>query len=157
MPAKRYVVRLTEEERRQLHALVRKGKAAAYRIRHAHILLKADAGGPGWTDAQIAEAFGCFRTTVEGVRRRLVTLGLEAALGRKKRETPPIPRRLDGEAEARLVAIACGSPPAGRAKWTIRLLADRLVELKIVDSVSHTTVWKTLKKTNSSRTCASAG
>lgn len=157
MPAKRYVVRLTEEERQQLQDLVSKGQAAAYKIRHAHILLKADADGPKWKDEQIAEAFGCHRTTVEDVRQRLVTQGLEAALERKKRETPPTPRRLDGDAEARLVAIACGQPPAGRAKWTMRLLADKLVELEIVESVSHTTVWETLKKMNSSRICANVG
>ena len=157
MPAKRYVVRLTGEERKCLTDMVGKGKAAAYKIRHAHILFKADADGPNWKDADIAEAFGCHRTTVEGVRKRLVTQGLEAALGRKKRETPPTPRLLDGEAEARLVAIACGEAPAGRAKWTLRLLADKLVELEVVESVSHTTVWETLKKTNASRTCASAG
>jgi len=157
MPAKRYVVLLTEEERQQVHGLASKGKAPAYKIRHANILLKADAGGPNWKDEQIAEAFGCHRTTVEEVRKRLVTQGLESALGRKKRETPPTPRRLDGAAEARLIALACGKAPEGRAKWTMRLLADKLVELEIVDSVSHTTVWETLKKTNSSRTCANAG
>ena len=157
MPTKKYIVRLSDEERQQLNDLVNKGKAPAYKIRHAHILLKADADDQNWKDADIADAFGCHRTTIEEVRRRLVTQGLEAALGRKKRETPPTPRRLDGESEARLVALACGQAPAGRAKWTMRLLADKLVELEIVESVSHTTVWETLKKTNLNRTCANAG
>lgn len=157
MPAKRYVVRLTDEERNQLESMVKKGKAAAYKIRHANILLKADAEGPNWNDADIAEAFGCHRTTVEEIRQRLVTQGLEAALVRKPQERPSRQRTLDGDAEARLVALACGQAPAGRAKWTMRLLADTLVELEIVESVSHTTVWETLKKTNSSRTCANAG
>ena len=157
MPAKRYVVRLTDEERTQLESMVKKGMAAAYKIRHANILLKADAGGANWTDAQIARAFGCHRTTIEDIRKRLVTQGLDAALVRKQQETPSRRRSLDGDAEARLVAIACGQAPAGRAKWTMRLLADKLVELEIVESVSHTTVWETLKKTNLNRTCANAG
>lgn len=157
MPAKRYVVRLTGDERSQLETMVKKGKAAVYKIRHAHILLKADADGPKWTDAQIAEAFGCHRTTVEDLRKRLVTQGLAAALARKQQDAPSRQRSLDGDAEARLVAIACGKVPQGRAKWTLRLLADKLVELEIVDTVSHTTVWQTLKKMNLSRTCANAG
>jgi len=157
MPAKRYVVRLSAEERNQLEVMVKKGETAAYKIRHANMLLKADADGPKWTDAQIAEAFGCHRTTVEDVRKRLVTQGMTAALARKQQEMPSRPRSLDGDAEARLVAIACGKAPEGRAKWTLRLLADKLVELDIVDAVSHTTVWQTLKKMNLSRTCANAG
>ena len=157
MPAKRYIVRLTPEERQQLQDMTNKGKAAAYKIRHAHILLKADADGPNWGDNQIAEAFGCHRTTVEEIRKRLVTQGSEAALARKRRETPPTPHRLDGDAEARLVAIACGKALEGRTKWTLRLLADKLVELEIVDAVSHTTVWQTLKKMNLNRTYANAG
>jgi len=157
MPAKKYIVRLSEEERQHLSSLVTKGQSAAYRIKHAHILLKSDADGPNWNDAQIAEAFGCHRTTVEEVRKRLVLQGLEAALGRKQRETPAIPRRLDGEGEARLLALACGQAPAGRAKWTMRLPADRLVELEVVETISHTTVWETLKKMNSSHICANAG
>lgn len=157
MPAKRYVVRLTPVERLMLQNMINKGKAAAYKIRHAHILLKADADGPNWSDKQIAEAFDCHRTTVEEIRKRLVTQSVEIALERKSREVPPTPHRLDGDAEARLVAIACGKAPEGRAKWTMRLLADKLVELEIVDQVSHTTVWQTLKKMNLSRTCANVG
>lgn len=157
MPAKKYVVRLTDDERQRLNAMIGKGTDAAYKIRHAHILLKADADGPGWKDAQIADAFGCHRTTVEGIRQRCVTQGFDAALERKKRDTPPRERILDGEAEARLVAIACGQAPAGRGKWTTKLLADRLVELQIVPAVSRETVRQTLKKTNSSRICANAG
>ena len=157
MPAKKYVVRLSDEERKRLTDMVTKGKAQAYRIKHANILLKADVEGPGWKDERIAAAFGCHRTTVEGIRKRLVTQGLDAALERKKRETPPRECILDGDAEARLVAIACGQAPAGRAKWTMALLADRLVELEIVPAVSRETVRQTLKKTNSSRTCANVG
>lgn len=157
MPTKRYVVRLTDEERERLTDMVSRGKTAAYKIRHANILLKADADGSNWKDEKIAEAFGCHRTTVEDIRKRLVTQGLDTALGRKKRQTPPTSRLLDGEAEARLISIACGQAPAGRAKWTMRLLADKLVKLEIVEAVSHTTVWETLKKTNLNRTCANAG
>ena len=157
MPAKRYIVRLNDEERQHLNNLVNKGKAQAYKIKHANILLKADADGPAWKDQQIAEAFGCHRTTIEEIRKRFVLQGLESALERKKRETPPRERILDGEAEAKLVAIACGKTPDGRAKWTTRMLADRLVELEIVESISHTTVWDTLKKTNLNRTCENAG
>jgi transposase len=147
---KKYLVELTSEERRQLEGLVKKGKVAGYKIRHAQMLLKADQGkqGPGWHDKQIAEAFGAHLTTVERLRKRLVEEGLEAALGRHKRQN--YTRKLDGEAEARLIAIACSEPPEGRNEWTLRLLADRLVELSVVDSVSHMTVSRTLKKTNSS-------
>lgn len=157
MPEKKYVVRLTDQERTMLQEIVSKGKAAAYKIRHAHILLKADANGPSWNDKQTAEAFSCHRTTVEQIRKRFVMQGLESALQRKKRETPPCPPILDGEAEAKLIALCCSEPPKGRSQWTLRLLADKLVELKIVDAISHTTVWQTLKKTNSSHTCESVG
>jgi len=154
---KKYVVRLTEEERRELEALVGTGKAAAVRIKHANILLKADADGPGWTDQEIADAFGCHARTAENVRRRLVLEGMDSALERKKREHPPREILLDGEAEARLIAVACGEPPEGRARWTLELLADKLVELNVVESVSYQTVRRTLKKTGFSLTAASAG
>lgn len=147
---KKYVVELTSEERKQLKELVKKGKVAGYKIRHAQMLLKTDQGkqGPGWQDKQIAEAFGAHLTTVERLRKRLVEHGLQAALERNKRQN--YTRKLDGDAEARLIAIACSKAPEGRNEWTLRLLADRLVELSVVDNISHMTVSRTLKKTNSS-------
>jgi transposase len=146
--AKIYVVRLTPEERRGLEAMIRKGRAAAYKIRHAHILLKADADGPAWTDVRIAEAFGCHLRTVENLRKRFVLEGLGAALNRKKQSRPSVARKLDGEKEAKLVAVACSPPPEGRRRWTLRLIADRMVELDIVDSISHETVRQAMKKTS---------
>jgi len=145
---KKYIVRLTAEERTQLQDLVTKGKTQAYRIRHAHILLKADADGPAWLDREITTAFSCNRSTVEDIRKRLVTEGLDAALERKKRAHPPTERILDGEKEARLIALSCGEPPEGRSRWTLKLLADELVALHIVESISYRTVQRTLKKTN---------
>jgi transposase len=134
--------------------LVSAGKAAALKLTHARILLKADAapGGPAWTDARIAEAIEVNRTTVEQVRQRFVEQGLQAALVRKKQARPSRERKLDGAGEARLIALACSEPPLGRAAWTLRLLADRLVELEVVDTISTETVRQALKKTNSSRT-----
>jgi transposase len=154
---KKYVVRLAGEERDALMALVNTGKTVAYKIKHANILLKADADGPGWTDAEIAEAFGCHARTVENVRRRFVLDGLAAALERKKRAHPPREKVIDGEAEARLIALACGPAPEGRARWTLNLLADKMVELEIVESVSYQTVRRTLKKTGCSLIAAPAG
>lgn len=154
---KRYVVRLTDEERQQLQQLVKKGKAAAYKIKHANILLKVDAAGDAWTDQQAAQAFGCHVKTVRNVRQRLVLQGLDAALGRKKQDRLSRQPVCDGQAEARLIALACGAPPDGYSRWTLRLLADRMVELNIVASISHECVRTTLQKTNSSRTCANAG
>jgi transposase len=145
---KKYIVRLTDEERRQLTELTRKGKAAAYKIRHAHILLKADVDGLAWTGAQIAEVFSVHMNTVSKIQQRFVEQGLEAALNRKKRARPPRERKLDGESEARLIALSCSKPPEGRNRWTLRLLADKVVELEIVDTVSHETVRRTLKKTS---------
>ena len=145
---KRYVVRLSPEERERLQDLVSKGKTQAFRIRHAHVLLKADAAGPAWLDRQITEAFSCSRSTVEGIRKRFVMEGLDSALERKKRAHPPTPRKLDGAKEARLIALACSEPPKGRKRWTLKLLADELVALEIVDSISYRTVQRTLKKTN---------
>lgn len=147
---KKYVVELTSEERRELAGLVKKGRVAGYKIRHAQMLLKADQGkqGPGWPDKQIAQAFGAHLTTVERLRKRLVEEGLEAALQRHQRRN--YAHKLDGDAEARLIALACSEPPAGRNEWTLRLLADWLVELSVVDRISHMTVSRTLKKKNSS-------
>jgi transposase len=150
---KKYKVTLTAEERNSLQGLIAAGKASAQKLAHARILLKADAapGGPAWIDARIAEAVEIDVTTVERVRERFVEQGLEAALVRKKQDRPSRERKLDGQAEARLVALACSDPPRGRARWTLRLLADKLVELEVVDTVSTETVRQALKKTNSSR------
>ena len=146
---KKYVVRLTSEERLTLQRLVSVGKTAARKILHARILLLADQGpdGPAKTDDQIAEALSAHPRTIAGVRQRLVEQGLEAALVRKKQTQPSRGRKLDGKAEARLIALRCGAPPRGRMRWTLHLLADRLVELNVVDSVSYETVRRTLKKT----------
>jgi len=144
---KKYIVRLSDEERAQLTELTRKGKAAAYKIRHAHILLKADADGPAWTDERIAASFSVSVNTVRGVRQRLVEHGLEAALNRKPQAHPSRMPRLDGAGEARLLALRCSTPPAGRARWTLRLLAEQAVALEIVETISHETVRQTLKKT----------
>jgi transposase len=141
---KRYIVRLTKEERESLEKLVSKGKAAAYRIKHANILLMVDADGPCWTDQQAAEAFSCHANTVARIRQRFVEQGLEAALGRRKREYRP--RVVDGEVEARLMALRCSAPPEGHARWTLRLLADQAVEREIVPAISHETVRQVLKK-----------
>jgi hypothetical protein len=145
---KRYVVRLSQEECESLTELVSKGTAPAYKIKHAHILLKADANGPNWTDERIADAFGCHLGTVGLVRKRLVEGGLEAALERKQREFPPRERILDGKGEARLIALACSTPPDGRERWTLELLADRMVQLRVVEDISYETVRRTLKKTS---------
>ena len=146
---KRYIIRLSEEERTRLVALVSKGKAAARKRLHAQVLLKADvsAAGAGWTDQQIVEAFGMGERTVEAIRQRCVEEGLDAALERKPQCRPSRQPLLDGAKEARLVALCCGKVPAGQARWTLRLLADELVRLEIVDSISHETVRQALKKT----------
>ena len=125
---KKYIVRLSKEERGGLEQLIAKGKAAAYKIRHAHILLKADADGPAWTDMRIAEAFSCHVRTVEGIRGRFLEQGFEAALNRKKQAVPPRAKILDGAGEARLIALSCSVPPEGRGRWTLHLLADKMVE-----------------------------
>ena len=157
MPGKKYIVRLTNEEREFLMAMISKGKTAAYKIRHANILLKSDADGPDWKDKKIVEAFGCHRITVERLRQRFVEQGFEAALERRKRETPPTAKIIDGEKEARLITLSRTKPPKGRAKWTLRLLADKIVELEIVEKVSHTTIGRVLKKTSSNLICESVG
>jgi len=145
---KKYIVDLTSEERKYLQQLVNKGKAAGYKIRHAQMLLKADQSfnGPAWPDEQIAEAFATHVETVRRLRQSFVEEGLEATLERKKRQN--YHRKLDGDAEAHLIAIACTEPPEGHDRWTLRLLANRVVELSVVDSISHMTISRTLKKTN---------
>jgi transposase len=150
---KRYKVTLTAEERKSLQDLIAAGKAASKKLLQARLLLKADASpeSPAWTDVRIAEAFEVSTRTLERLRERFVEHGLEAALGRKKQDRPSRAPILDGKAEARLVALACSAPPQGRARWTLRLLADRLVELEIVEAISPESVRRTLKKMNSSR------
>lgn len=145
---KKFVVLLSVEERRLLESLVAKGKAAARKLTRARILLKADCSplGTAWSDEQISEALDLGVITVHRVRRSFVEGGLDGALVR--RPLPRRPRMLDGEQEAHLIALACGSPPAGRCRWTLRLLADKFVELGHVGTVSHETIRRTLKKTN---------
>ena len=147
---KKYIVTLTAEERQGLHDLIAAGKAAAQKLAHARILLKADAapGGPAWADDRIAEAVEVSVATVERVRQRFVEQGLDAALDRKHRERPARVIKLDGRAEARLIALACSAPPEGRKEWTMQLLADKLVELEVVPSISDETVRRSLKKAN---------
>ena len=148
MGVKKYIVRHTAEERKTLKALLSKGRMSARKIVHAQVLLKVDADGPNWTDQQTAEAFEVRANTVRDIRQRFVEEGFEAALERKRRDEPPTPRKLDGAGEARLIALACGEPPEGRARWTLLLLAGKMVELAIVDGISHETVRRTLKKTS---------
>jgi len=143
---KNYIVRLSQEERQTLQDLVSTGKAAAYKIKHANILLNIDVNGQGWTDSEAATANSSHRNTVANLRERLVNVGLESALNRKARKMPPRQRIIDGEAEAKLIALRCGEPPAGQARWTLRLLANQAVELEILPAVSHETVRQVLKK-----------
>jgi hypothetical protein len=144
---KKYIVRLTAVERERLLEVVKRLKGSSQQVRRAQILLKADAEGPAWTDQRIAEAFGCRRQTVENVRERLVTEGFEAALCGKRPAEPPRKPVLDGEQQAKVIALRLGPPPKGFANWTLRLLAEKAVELQIVEAVSHETVRHTLKKT----------
>jgi transposase len=148
---KKYIVTLSREERRILREWLSRGKAAARKLMHARILLKADVspGGPGWDDQKIAEGLEVGRATVERLRKAFVEEGLEAALERRQPRRQ-YRRKLDGDGEAHLVALACQAPPEGRSRWTLRLLADRLVQLEYVDAISYQTVHRTLKKTNSS-------
>lgn len=144
---KKYVVRLSEEERQVCQAVVKKLKGSSQKVRRAQVLLKADVDGPNWTDQRIAEAFHCRVQTIENLRKRLVTEGFEVALNGKQRESPPTPPLLDGAGEAKLIALRLGKPPAGYGRWTLQLLADELVALEVVESISLETVRQTLKKT----------
>jgi hypothetical protein len=148
-PVKKYIVTLTEEERAALDELIRKGKAAARKLTHGRILLKADVGsaGPGWTDQEISAALEVSTGTVERIRQLFVEEGLEAALTRRP-AAQPRPWKLDGVGEAQLIALACSAPPAGQARWTLRLLAAQMVELAYVDTLSYETVRQVLKKAN---------
>jgi hypothetical protein len=144
---KKFIARLSDEERVVCREIIKKLKGSSQKVRRAQILLKADADGPAWSDARIAEAFDCRVQTIENLRKRLVIEGFEQALEHKKRADPPTPCKLDGEAEAKLIAMRLGKPPAGYGHWTLHLLADEMVALEIVDSISHETVRTVLKKT----------
>jgi transposase len=143
---KKYIVRLTGAERQILLGVIARLEGSSQKVRRAQILLKADADGPGWTDARIAEAFGCRTKTVEDIRQRLVTDGFELTLHGKPHTNPP-KKLLDGKQEAKLIALRLSSPPKGFGSWSLRLLAGKVVELKIADTISHETVRRTLKKT----------
>jgi transposase len=144
---KKYLVRLSDQERDTLREVVKKLKGTSQKVRRAQALLKADADGPAWSDRQIAEAFSCRIKTVENIRQRLVERGFEETLNGKKRAQPPTEKLLDGEQEAKVIATRLGPPPKGYANWTLRLLARKVVELEIVPGVSRETIRRTLKKT----------
>ena len=145
--AKKYVVRLSDAERSELSEVVKKLKGTSQRVKRAMILLKSDADGPAWPDEKIAEAFTCRTRTIEQIRQRLVERGFEETLNGKRRESPPVEKLLNGEQEAKVIATRLGPPPKGFANWSLRLLAQRVVALEIVESISHETVRRTLKKT----------
>ena len=155
----RYRVTLTKEERKELESMTRRGKTHARRFIHARALLLCDAGadGPAWNVADVATALGVSSRAIEHLKKRFVEEGLEAALERKPREKPPREIIFDGAFEARLIALACSDAPEGRRRWTVRLLADKAVELSFAESVSHMTVQRVLKKTNLSLISASTG
>jgi hypothetical protein len=156
---KKYVVRLSSEERGQLETLIRKGKGPARRLLKARILLKADVSdaGPGWTDSRIITALDTNASMIYRVRKQLVEEGFEAVLSRKQRARPAVERIFDGEKEAKLIALACSKPPKGRARWTLRLLENKVVELGIVERASDSTIHRTLKKTASNPIAGNAG
>lgn len=145
--AKKYIVRLSAKERRALREIVKQLNGSSQKVRRAQMLLKADVAGPAWTDQRIAEAFDSRTRTVEKLRERFVTDGFESTLHGKPRDQPPTEKILNGQQEARVIAMRLGPPPKGYANWTLRLLARKVVELEIVDSISHETVRRTLKKT----------
>lgn len=144
---KKYIVRLSRKEREELVGIVKRFKGSAQKVRRAQILLKADVNVSNWTDSRIAESFGCRRQTVENLRRRLVTEGFATTVHGKPRSSPPRAKVLNGKQEARVIAMRLGKPPRGYANWSLRLLAERVIELGIVNSISHETVRQTLKKT----------
>jgi hypothetical protein len=144
---KKYIVRLTDAERQTLTQVVAKFKGSSQRVRRAQVLLKADADGPDWTDAKIAEAYDCRTQTVENIRERFVLDGFELTLNGKPRPKPPSQKLLDGEQEAKVIALRLGPPPAGFANWSLRLLAEQVVILEIAESISYETVRRMLKKT----------
>lgn len=144
---KRHIVRLSKSEKDELHDVIKRLKGSSQKVRRAQILLKADITGPNWTDQSISEAFNCRPQTVENIRRRLAENGFETALNGLKRSQPPTAKLLNGAQEAEVIAMRLGSPPKGYANWSLRLLARKVVELEIVEAVSHETLRKTLKKT----------
>jgi transposase len=155
----KYSVRLSLHQRKSVEQVVRSGTAPARKIMHAQILLKADKGeqGPGWSDQQIRDAIGVGESVIRRVRQRFVEQGLEDALNRRQQPARPAKQKLDGEQEAHLIALMCTQQPEGQERWTLRTLADRLVELEIVESVSHETVRSVLKKMSSNRGKKSSG
>ena len=144
---KKFGVRLSDEERGVCQAIIKHLKGSSQKFRRVQILLKTDADGPAWSDVRIADAFNCRVQTIENLRKRLVTEGFALALEGKKRQEPPTPCKLDGEAEAKLIALRLGKPPLGYGHWTLQLLADEMVSLEIVDAISPETVRQVLKKT----------
>ena len=144
---KKFVVRLSDEERGVWQEIIKHLKGSSQKFRRVQILLKTDADGPAWSDVRIADAFNCRVQTIENRRTRLVTEGFALALEGKKRQAPPTPCKLDGEAEAKLMALRLGKPPLGYGHWTLQLLADEMVSLEIVDAISHETGRQVLKKT----------
>jgi transposase len=144
--SKKYVVRLTDAERETLQQVIRTFKGSSQKVRRAQVLLKSDADGPDWTDTRIADAFGCRIQTVENLRERFVTQGFELTLNGQRRLKPPREKLLDGEQEAKVIALRLGSPPPGFSNWTLRLLAEQVVALEIAESISYETVRRTLKK-----------
>ena len=143
---KKYIVRRTDEERETLQQVVKQFKGSSQKVRRARVLVKADAEGPGWTDAKIADAFDCRTKTVENIRERFVTAGFEVTLHGQPRLQPPCPKLPDGAQEAKLIALRLGAPPPGFSNWSLRLLAERVVALEMVEAISYETVRRTLKK-----------
>ena len=152
MPSTKYIIELNETERKILMDIVKKGNSPARTIMRANILLASDRGNKYMTVAEIADTFNTTPTTVHNVRTSYVNRGLEATINRKKRETPPVPAKVTGDIEARIIALACGEPPEGYSRWSVRLIAEKCVELNYIDSISHMTVSRILKKTNLSLT-----
>lgn len=144
---KKYIVRLSEEERQSCLDVVKKLKGSSQKVKRAQLLLKTDVDGSAWTDSKIAEAFNCRVQTIENLRKRVVTAGFESGLSGKKREEPPTPPKLDGQGQAKLIAMRLGRPPSGYGRWTLRLLANKLVTWEVVDAICPETVRQTLKKT----------
>lgn len=154
MPISKYPVTLSEAERLSLQRIISKGVSPARKVLHANVLLSTDENNPGGrlSNSQIAKRFMTSEQTVNNIRKAYATRGLKAALDRKKRETPPVESKVTGDIEARIIALSLSEPPEGRGRWTLRLLADKAVELRIIDSISHVKVGDVLKKTSSSRT-----
>ena len=148
MNTEKYIVRLSEGERQELETIVKKLKGTSQKVNRALALLHADADGPDWTNEQIAQRTGLTLRAISNLRKKLVTEGFESAIHRKQRLCPSVPKKLDGLQEAQVIATRCGSPPEGFGMWSLRLLAEQVVVLEIVDSISHETIRRTLKKTS---------